>query len=509
MRAASRRRAQRGFTLIELAVVAAVLTLGVSWSAGQWMQRLDDAAAQATGSYLLTLKRALDHYLVNHYEALTNGSAVAGVAQPLAPTVAELRQTGLLAPGFAAQTAFNQAVAIRIKRAGACPGDSCRLDSLVYTTTPVPGQRLGLMAQVVLHTEGHGVAAYPERAHQLRGPNAHTENPIGTTAGIVGVMASLDTTLFHQFVRMRDERDPTLQGDLSVKGEVQSHQGFVLSDTSGQRCVEADVRGHLQLRCDGRLDAQRGRFLSDQGHEVMIDPATGLMVSERLHAAKGIHTAQATLFDAQDAVPTLRVHAGQWVVATASGLALQWDGRGLRVGGPVSLQRLAMRERVQAHAPCVAQSATAEAIEFAATTTGGVAACIQGRWRAVAQLAQRSGSCSQEGALASETEHGVGLVCRQGRWQDLQALLSNFVMMASHLASDGQLIDKPQCGMSPSGPGTPLIYLLAQRESSSASSFTRKAEDLGSQWRVSLLDHDGQPLGGPALALAHIYCHYG
>ena len=510
MKPLRRRRPQRGFSLIEVAIVAALLTLGVSWSAAQWMQKLDDAAAESTGSYLLTLKRALENYLVRHYESLAVGQAVPGVASALSPTVEELQQAAFLARGFPLRTAFNQTVRIRIERSASCPGEGCRLDGLAYTDTPVPHQDLSLMAQVVLHTEGHGVAAYPERAARLHGPNAQLDNPQGAAAGIVGIVATLDTTLFHQFVRMRDERDPALQGSLSVKGEIHSQQGLALSNAAGQRCVEADGRGRLQLHCDGRLDAQQGRFVSDQGQEVVIDPRTGVMVTERVQAAKGLHTAQGSLFDAQEAVPTLRVHAGQWVVATASGLALQWDGASLNVGGALSLQRLAMRERVQVQGACGAVAASGgDAVEFAATQTGGVAACIQGVWRSVAQLAHPLQHCAQEGALASAIEGGAGLVCRQGRWLALQELLSSFVMIASHLVQDGQEINKPQCGMASSGPGTPLIYLLAQRESSSAASFTRKAEDLGARWRVRLQDHDGQALGGPALALAHLYCHYG
>ena len=84
---------------------------------------------------------------------LSQGNAVAGVAVPLAPTLGELRSAGFLNAGFPERTPFNQLAAVRIEKGGTCPGTACRLDALVYTTTPLRASGASepstdLMAQV-------------------------------------------------------------------------------------------------------------------------------------------------------------------------------------------------------------------------------------------------------------------------------------------------------------------------------------------------------------------------
>jgi prepilin-type N-terminal cleavage/methylation domain-containing protein len=94
---------QRGFTLIELAITASILSIVTVMSVGKLLQGVHDAAAEATGTYLLAVKSAMDTYLVRHYDSLsmTPGAAdVPAVANPYAPKLAELRALGLLQGGF-------------------------------------------------------------------------------------------------------------------------------------------------------------------------------------------------------------------------------------------------------------------------------------------------------------------------------------------------------------------------------------------------------------------------
>ncbi|VCU69071.1 hypothetical protein PIGHUM_01131 [Pigmentiphaga humi] len=505
---------QRGLTLVEVAIAASIAMMLAVFAAGRFVQEVDDAAAQATGTYLLAIKGAMDGYLVRHYEAMARGEDIAGVAAPLAPSLPELRQAGLLHAGFPDLTPFNQAPAVRVERSGDCPGSGCRLDALVYTATPVRTAASAepdrsLLAQVVLSSGGYGGAAYPEQPGLIRGTAFSVPNPLGGTAGIVGVQASLDTTMFNQFVRMRDSRNPDLQGMLDVRGAVTLHDTLALAGPSGA-CLTAANTGVLQVRCAGRLEAATGLFQADDGSTVQIDPASGVIVSRRIKAGLGLATDRGSVFDAADAQPTIRVSAGQMIVATGHGLALTIAGQDLIGHAGVSATRLGIRETAAANTACTQQIATAAGAhaEFARTAAGGLLVCAGGAWRELAAMADTGAACAPNGAFATDIASGTGLVCRLGVWMRADDLLSSYVMAGSVLVGSGDLVDKPVCGQLGTAAGTPLIYLLPQIESSQAASFTRKAVDAGAHWQVLLLDFDGTPLGGPARALAQVYCKY-
>ncbi|GAA0523365.1 type II secretion system protein [Pigmentiphaga daeguensis] len=511
---AARAARQRGWTLIELAIAASIAMVLAVLAGSRLVREVDDAAAQATGTYLLAIKGAMDGYLVRHYDALAGGAPVAGVAQAFAPTLAELREAGLLQRGFPDRTPFNQAVAIRVERSGSCPGTGCRVDALVHTATPLraPGASEpdpGILAQVVMATAGYGAAAYPDQPALMRGATHVLPNPLGATAGVVGALASLDTTLFQQFVRMRDSRNPDLQGSLDVRGGVRLHDSLALRGTAGD-CLTATNTGVLTVQCAGVLQTKTGLFRADNGSIVQIDPVSGIVASQRVRAAAGLSTDRGSIFDAADAQPTLRVNTGQMIVATGAGLALSVVGRDLVGHAGVSVDRLGVREVAAANTPCLSRISTEAGAnaEFARTSAGGLLVCAGGTWRELAAMASTGTACAPNGAFATDSASGTGLVCRLGVWMRADDLLSSYVMAGSQIVASGDTVQKPACGRLGTAAGTPLIYLLPQIESSKASSFTRKAVDAGTGWQVQLLDYDGTVLGGPAKAIAQVYCKY-
>lgn len=509
------RRLQAGLTLIELSIVASILTVMTVIAAGKLMQEINDAAAQATGTYLLTIKGAMDAFLVKNYEQLVHAEPISEVLDPLAPTLSELRGAGFLNGGFPERTPFNQAVAIRIERSGTCPGSACRLDALVHTITPL--QTAGssepnsdLVAQVVLSSAGFGGAAYMGDPGHIRGATYTVDNPMGATTGIVAVVASLDTTQFHQFVRIRDSRNPDLQGELSVQGNVQLHGTLAMRNATGIACVSADGSGLLTLRCAGALNAKTGLFTADDGSVVQINPATGVVASQRIYAAQGLATSRASVFDGSDLHPTIRVASGQMLLATSNGLALTVMGQDLVGHGGVSAARLGLREVGVANTACSTRvsSLAGSQAEFARSPSGGLLVCAEGTWRALAELAIVGTACSPNGAFATEADTGAGLVCRLGVWMRADDLLSSYVMLSTQVVTTMSMVPKPVCGQLGSTAGTPLIYLLPQIESSTAAAFTRKAIEMGDYWQIQLLDYDGNALGGPPRAIAQIYCKY-
>ncbi|MCK9511917.1 MAG: hypothetical protein M0R28_11890 [Pigmentiphaga sp.] len=245
-----RRQPAAGFALAELALAALLLTLSAIWLAGRWQNRIDDAGAEATAAYLMTVRGAVQALLVRHFDTWTGQPPDEEGMESLPPEV--LRQpwplvfgpevlslpaanggAGLLPPGFPAAPPLGEGVAVRIRQEGVCPGADCRLEAYVHTLAPLRKDAAAayspeLVGAVMLATQGYGAHAPPGHPGRLRGALLDTENPLGEVAGVVAVTASLDATHFHQFVRQGDSRPVWLRNRLSVAGEMASRTGLRL-----------------------------------------------------------------------------------------------------------------------------------------------------------------------------------------------------------------------------------------------------------------------------------------
>ncbi len=368
--------------LLQASIVLMLALLGSVWAGSRLMRDAADAQAEATGTYLLAIKGALDAAIAANFHAYASGTAVADAsgtprfANAMAPTLTELRTLGHLPPGFADTTPAGQTVQIRIQRdAARCPGTGCRIDALVNTRTPFRQPFSGepdfeAAALAVQAMQGWGAAAWQAEPGQLRGPAFERDNPEGAAAGgIVGILAMLDTTMWSQFVRVGDDRDPALQGNLSVQGS-----------SSVQRVGVREI-ATLNTAC------------------------------------------------------------------TATDFANASQPSGLRIN-------------------------LENNIEYARTATGGLAACLDGRWRAVATVANAGGVCGNtaypEGMMATDLS-GTGLLCRDGTWTYMSQWLSRHVRMAAYLipqsltnAQTNNQVPRPLCGTSGGVAGTPNVQMIPQ-----------------------------------------------
>lgn len=244
---------QRGFALVELAIAAVILTLGAIWMATRISNDVQDAGAQATARYLLSVKGAVQAMTVEHFDHLAGyPPPPAGVGpQPVTPVwllgtmpldvgIAQLRQPradgrpGFLSADFPDAPVYGEEVRVRLWREGACPGESCRLQAIVHTMAPVRASEdldysPELVGQVVMASEGYGGHASPGAPGYIRGAIFNVPNPVGEMVGIVAVSASLDTTLFHQFVRQGDTRQVWLQNTLDVADAISTSTGLTLN----------------------------------------------------------------------------------------------------------------------------------------------------------------------------------------------------------------------------------------------------------------------------------------
>ncbi|WP_028353540.1 hypothetical protein [Bordetella petrii] len=274
------RYAQRGFALAELALAVALTSMILVWAASRIVHEVDDAAARATGVWLLELKRGLDNMLRQHFADLAEGVAPVGqnglplYADPLAPRLAELKAQGHLPSGFPESGAIGGGAAIRILRDARCPEAGCRLDALAHLAEPLlagdAAPDLMRIAAAVGATGGYGGAA---TATRVRGANFDFPNPPAPgmaplAAGTLAAWAALGTAEYDLFVRMRDTRDPSLGGPLSVAGDI-STGGRLRTDeylalggigVAGQPCPAASAGLFSRGAGGGLLECRGGAW---------------------------------------------------------------------------------------------------------------------------------------------------------------------------------------------------------------------------------------------------------
>lgn len=273
-------RRQKGLALLELAVAAALAVMLVVWAASLLANRAEDARAEAAGRWLLAIRSAAIDM------ALTQFDALAGVSPPPsdyadlhAPTLDELKRAGHLAADFPLLSPFGQPASVRVLAGGSCPGDDCRPDVLVTTLAMLPGAAApdpALTGQVLLSAQGYGGAVHPQSPDRLRGALFDLPNPPEGAAGpypvgTVAVHGGGETGLYARFVRMRDRRDPDLQGGLGVREDVRAGGDVIVggalampsSAMPGDACGEA---GRFSRTAAGALlSCQSGRWAMEGG----------------------------------------------------------------------------------------------------------------------------------------------------------------------------------------------------------------------------------------------------
>ena len=249
---------QSGFALLELIAAMALACLIALWGASAWMQQAEDATAQASGVWLLTLKKAVDQMLVRQADLLVglvgpeqSGPAYRDIWQP---TIAELIAAGHLPKGFPVRPALGYQAQIRVfAPTGACLTRGCKIEALVLAL-PVGDQvrhaaNTNRLGQLLLALEGQGASVHPFAPLRLKGPLVDRPNPPSPELAVlpVGTIAALsfyDSTQYAHFVRREDLRDTSLKGAFAVA------QGVT---------VGADVDAARAVRSGGRISA--GEYL--------------------------------------------------------------------------------------------------------------------------------------------------------------------------------------------------------------------------------------------------------
>lgn len=289
-------KGQRGFVLIQVMIGILIMTFIASLGAQKYVSFVNDAAAESTGRYLISVRTAVIKALSTYDAAFTQVDTTAAPpgVYPTPPawavfsggsttiSVKDLKTATLLADSFPDTPPVGRSVHVTIKRTGVCPGDSCSLAAYVYTcwpmnsfkptgvvnntTCPAPPAGsdfdINMVGAAFGATDGYG-ATNSMIAATMRGPLFNvTTASLGLPAnspGHVAVLATLNDSLFSQFVRQGDTRHIVLKDSLTVSKQVSAGEGLLLPTNSvvGQICATegtygTSTRGSLVLCSGGR-----------------------------------------------------------------------------------------------------------------------------------------------------------------------------------------------------------------------------------------------------------------
>lgn len=543
------RRPQAGFTLVELIIVLSISAIIAVYAQARIVHDSEEVLAQGSGTYIQQVAAAAEQHALTNYEALAAGTDVPSTADDLHPTIPELIVEKMgLNPGFPSgpgSMPTRQEVRIDVLKQN-CPGANCTLQTLVCTTTPVTLGSANVrydLAQVMVDLQrGIGGQSLQTNGATIRGPVLNTPNPFGNVPGIVCGSSTVNTALFQQFVRVRDTRDPNLQGNFTVEGATTlngpttvnnnlSVAGDVDAGTVNvNNCVRLLPNGRGGFNCLNPDDVPAGMSGGVRTVDVVADRnVVTTDLGSGFNGANGNFARMTSVNPLGEAeVATSGRMAGNRLVPTGSFVPGTACADPAAIGKNANLPNgsiMLCTSGVWTPVVTVAAAGGVCNLEGLGATdpAGRQLYCFQLRWTLLSDFlpaAVDGGGC---GAYAPGTLGYAGapgtknaFLCRMNpatgasRWNRLQDITTNLVFVSSTEVRNGQVVPKPVCQNGAGAAPVALPQLIPKVESSGDGGFSRFVTDNGATWTVQLLNGSGGALAGSAGALATlvISCYY-
>ena len=225
---------QGGFSLFEMIVATALASFIGVWSATAWVQQSEDAASEAMGRWLMTIKDSVDQMLVRQSDLLT-GMSVPGPASEhyqnvWRPTLSELVRAGHLSKGFSLRAPLGYELSINVLRpTGLCLTLGCKLEALTIATPHISQrQQAGTMTRlgkIMASFGGHGASVTQLSPERVRGPMVDLPNPPESEMpllpiGSIVLHSFFDSSAQASFLRQGERRNVELGADLKVAGRL-------------------------------------------------------------------------------------------------------------------------------------------------------------------------------------------------------------------------------------------------------------------------------------------------
>jgi hypothetical protein len=259
---------QCGFSLFEMIVVTALTSLIGVWSATTWVQQSEDAASEAMGRWLITVKESVDQMLVRQADFLTGlsvtGSGSGDYQNIWRPSLSELARAGHLSKGFSLRAPLGYDLSIRVlKPHGLCLTQGCKLEALtIATPQQSEGHQSSTMTRIgkiLASFKGQGASVTQLSPQRVRGPAVDLPNPpvidmSQLPIGSIVLQSFFDSSAQATFLRQGDRRDVQLGANLNVTGRLSVGGGL----SAGGRIASSE---HLQLAAV----AQQGAACEGEG----------------------------------------------------------------------------------------------------------------------------------------------------------------------------------------------------------------------------------------------------
>lgn len=521
-----RRSRQGGFAMMEVTlalIITAVIATGAI-KASALANKLNFASSQ--GGALAIARNAGETYAQENYIALQqgtsvtkNGYTIAAGNQPgqtMRPSIENLIRLGYLQNGFSEDSFFSNGQApgkfrFEVERTPeGCwaigSGEQCDVGGRVYIDKPIQaagsneadGPAISAIAEKVGVNAGFSILPDTSKITYLGG-SGFTPNPIlGNPAGVVVARFGFGASGLSQFVRISDNRDPNLRGELSVAGK----GNFGKEVTSGESIGTGDIESCLRAAMykNGEIVSRASNCLV----RAFLDPNTATigvtdnngMSNASLDGVSG-RVSGSLLNSASQAAPGGACAKENDIANTEASAS----AAGILVCRGGSWRNPALVTSVRG-ASCVTDGgiAVSSANQETLVCQAGVFVPLSN----FTKTAVAGASCTPETAISQSTG-GASLICQGGIWVDLVGRMGKFSFQATTIVtvsetSQGAYVPSPMCLAN----GVPKIYLVPKSEEQIG--YINHFATGSGPWNVYVQDGMGNPVKG--IMIAQTYCYY-
>lgn len=553
------RRSERGFTIIELGVVLTVIGIMASVYARYGASIGQEQRGKLIGQTVATVHNAAEDYARRYRAEILNNTAItapAVVAVTRAPTTAEFFALGQTPNLISAAVARGGNIQIRLSPSPVgCVMPACEIQILTYLDAPVLNSNENVVARGVLAaaTREAGARAGGSESFaptRLRGLDGMWDaaNPVaGNPVGIFAMMSSTADIGSSQYVRIRDSRDPDLQGPLTVAGNVAANGSLT---ATGATTLNGATTINNTLAVTGT--AAVGRLqVNDVGvaggacpANTFIKDASGLLLScvAGQWKVQGDSSCIANYSDLNYLQDSTRCYNGAGNPNSPAGG--EWFF--LEVFRHVNPANYYTAQRV------IGMTGAATGKVWIRNQQSNVSGAGWGPWQLVINGSDVGAACSPEGATATAA-NGLGLLCVNGLfrsmdtiirfgtpgaactmagvtaintasnnetlicksnpadganvlvWFRLRDLTQNLQFVFAYFVNAGGQVPKPTC---PAG-ARQLMIATSKATSSSDGGVHVFGTDLNaSNWTLNMVDGSGNSMPAQAEALVQTYCYF-